>query len=121
MKKLIIFMLSTLSLCAMDKQIKPFKRKAEPEQISRQTFQDCKDNLPISLKDLIADIRNWSKEDIATITISGSFILISGLSQQKQEKYQGNLGYWIDYQTTQEPYQKANLIICLHYLKQQQK
>lgn len=104
----------------MDKQSKSFKRKADPEQISRDTFIQCKDNLPTSLKGFVTDFQTWSKQDKEKISIFGSSFLIKGLSEEKEKEYENNLGNWID-SRTQKQNQRDNLIICLQYLKQQQK
>ena len=118
MKKLLLLTLGTLFFCAMGKKHTRSFKKNEPVQISSETFEQCKNSLPPSLKDFVTDFETWPKKDKDTIKIYGLGFVIEGLSEEKQEKYGGNLGVWIDSRTITSRARRANLITCLEYLKQ---
>ena len=115
---LLLLTFSMLSLRALEKEFKRESKKQEPtEQISQQLFEQCKKSLPQSLQNFLEDFAQWPQEDKDKLQIVGLSFFISGLSHERQAKYEGSVGYWIDCRT-QTQRQRECFITCLQYLKQ---
>ena len=125
MKKIIIT-LSLLNVLAVSQlsamKLKPALKKPqqasqEQHQISKETFEICKNNLPGHLKCFVTNFATWPKEDKDKIQILGLGFTISGLDKERTASYDSNVGYWIDCRT-QTQAQRVNFITCLKHLQQ---
>ena len=84
-----------------------------------EEYQRNKNLLTESLLNFINDFASWSKEDKDKITVSGLSFTINGLGQDKQNQYEGALGYWIDVRTAGNQIRRTALINCIKYLQDQ--
>jgi hypothetical protein len=92
-------------------------REDNTEADSQQKiFEENKSKLPVSLRAFLDDFQSWPKEDKDKIEIFGLSFVISQLSAEKEARYGGSIGYWIDCRTNSQQ-QRQLFISCLKHLQ----
>jgi hypothetical protein len=88
--------------------------------ITAEVFEESKKALPDTLKILVDDFSKWDIQDKKCVGIYGLHLFISDLNPAIQARYGGSLMLWMG-KNAKNLSQRAQLLSCLKYLKQESK